>query len=54
MFAESSEYFLDMSIVFLQRVRVDQDVIQINDDTDVNHIGEDVIHEPLKSCWRID
>ena len=30
-------------------VRVDQDVVQIHDYRDINHIGEDIIHEPLES-----
>jgi len=33
----------------LDVVGVDEDVIQVNDDNDVDHIHEDVIHESLKS-----
>src|SRR6266850_5428867 len=50
---ESSEYFLNMSFVLRNVVRIDEDVIQIDDDYDVNHIREDVIHKSLKSCWCI-
>src|SRR5882672_8427032 len=50
---ESSEYFLNMSFVLGNVVRVDKDVIQINDDYDVNHIHEDVVHKSLKSCGCI-
>ena len=53
MFAESSEYFPDMSMVFLREVGVDQNVVQIDDNTDVDHIEEDVIHKPLEGCWCI-
>src|SRR5467141_3815864 len=50
---ESVKYFSDMSLVFGNVVRIDEDVIQIDDDNDVNHVHEDVIHEPLESCWSI-
>src|SRR5882672_7057702 len=39
---ESSEYFLNMSFVLGNVVGVDEDVIQVDDDNDVNHIHEDV------------
>jgi len=44
------KYFLDMSFVFGNVVRIDENVVQIYDDNDVDHIHEDVIHKPLKSC----
>src|SRR5882672_4899977 len=50
---ESSEYFPNMSFVLRNVVRVDKDVIQVDDDYDVNHIRKDVIHESLESCWCI-
>jgi len=34
-------------------VGIDENVVQIDDDYDVNHIHEDVVHESLKSCWCI-
>src|SRR6266481_9951736 len=34
-------------------IRVDQYVIQIDNDIDVYHIHEDVVHELLKSCGSI-
>ena len=34
-------------------VGIDQYVIQVDNDIDVHHIGEDVIHELLKSCGGI-
>src|SRR5882724_5470374 len=51
--AESMKYFLNVSFVFGNVVRIDENVIQIYDDNDINHIHEDVIHKPLKSCWSI-
>src|SRR5882672_9192711 len=50
---ESAKYFSDMSLVFGNVVRVDEDVVQIDDDNDINHVREDVIHKPLESCWSI-
>src|SRR5882672_7685650 len=50
---ELSEYFPNMSFVLRNVVGIDEDVIQIDDDYDVNHIHEDVIHKSLKSCWCI-
>src|SRR5882724_1966342 len=46
--AESVKYFSDVSLMFGNVVRVDEDVVQIDDDNDVNHVCEDVI---LK-CWK--
>ena len=38
----------DMGRVLLRIVRVHQDVIQVYNYRGVNHISEDVIHEPLE------
>ena len=46
---ESAEYFLNVECVLRNVVRIDEDVIQIYDDYDVDHIHEDVIHKFLKS-----
>src|SRR5712664_3202911 len=51
--AESAKYFSDVSLVFGNVVRVDEDVVQIDDDNDVNHVHEDVVHKPLESGWSI-
>src|SRR5467141_3555932 len=51
--AESLEYFPNMSFVLGNVVGIDEDVVQIDDDYDVNHIPEDVVHKSLKSCWCI-
>jgi len=50
---KSAEYFPNMGFVLGNVVRIDEDVIQIYDDYDVNHICENVIHKSLKSCWCI-
>src|SRR5882672_9712712 len=43
--AELSEYFPDMGFVLGNVGRVDENVIQVDDDNYVNHICEDVIHK---------
>jgi len=50
---EPMKYFLNVSFVFRNVVRIDENVIQIYDDNDINHICEDVVHKSLKSCWSI-
>ena len=50
---ESLVHFPDMGFVLGNVVGVDEDVVQIDDDYDVDHIREDVVHESLKSCWCI-
>src|SRR5882724_10374085 len=47
---ESAECFPNVEFVLGNIVGIDEDVIQIYDDYDVNHIREDVIHKSLKSC----
>src|SRR5882724_6806139 len=46
--AESAEYFPNMGFVLRNVVRIDEDVIQIYDDDDVNHVHKNVIHKALK------
>jgi hypothetical protein len=48
-----SEYFLDMGSMLCQIVGVDEHIIQVDDDADVEHIGEDVIHEALESSGGV-
>ena len=33
--------------------RVYQDVIQVYNYRDINHISKNVVHEPLETCWGI-
>ena len=42
-----------MLFVLRKVVGIDQDVVQIDNDIDVYHIRENVIHESLKSCGSI-
>jgi len=50
---ESVEYFQNVGFVLGNVVRMDEDVIQIHDDYDINHIRENDIHKHFKSCWCI-
>ena len=50
---ESVEYFPDVSFVLGKVIGIDQYVIQIDNDINVYHICENVIHEPLKSCRSV-
>ena len=42
-----------MGRVLLGVVGIYQDIIQVHDYRDINHIGEDIIHEPLKTSWGV-
>ena len=50
---ESGKDFPDMGRVLLRIVGVYQDIIQVYNYGDVNHVGEDVVHEPLETHWGI-
>ena len=50
---ESAEYFLDMSFMLGKVIGIDQYVVQIDNDINVYHIREDVVHELLKNCGSI-
>src|SRR5882724_992714 len=50
---EPMKYFLNVSFVFGNVVRIDENVVQIYDDNHVDHIHKDVVHKSLKSCWSI-
>ena len=52
----SPNTFEDLAHVILVRgqvLRINEDVVQINDDRHVQKVGEDVVHETLKCCWCI-
>ena len=51
-FSERSEDLVDIFTAF-HVVQVDDNVLQINKDTYIEHVGEDVVHEALKSCQCI-
>ena len=46
---ESAEYFPNMEFVLGNVVRIDEDVVQIYDDYNIDHIHENVVHKSLKS-----
>ena len=48
--SESLENLSDMFPVVVKIIGVDQDVVQINKNTYIQKIGDDVIHKTLKSC----
>ena len=49
--AESVKYFPDMFLVLGNIVRINEDIIQIDDDTNVDHICKNVIHNSLERLW---
>jgi len=50
---EMLEYFFNMLVMFKHIIRVDEYIIQIDHDTDIQEIGENIIYESLKSCGSI-
>ena len=50
---ESAEYFQDVSFMLRKVIGIDQYVVQIDNDINVYHIREDVVHELLKSCGSV-
>jgi len=51
--AETLEYFFNMLVMFRYVIQVDKYIIQIDYNTDVQNVGENVIHESLKGCRSI-
>ena len=50
---ESAQYFPDMFLVLGNIVGIDENVVQIHDDTNVKHVSEDVIHKSLEGCGSV-
>ena len=50
---ESGKDFPDVGRVLLQIIGVYQDIIQVYNYGDINHVSKDVIHEPLETCRGI-
>ena len=48
MFPEPAEDFFDVLFVLRHVVGVDEDVVEVDDDTDIEEVAEDVVHETLK------
>jgi len=47
--AEMLEYFFYMLVIFGHVIQVDEYIIQIDHNTDIQNIRENVVHESLKS-----
>jgi len=45
---EMLEYFFYMPVIFGHVIQVDENIIQIDHDTDIQKFGENVIHELLE------
>jgi hypothetical protein len=52
MLLESVEDFFDVLFVLGHVVRVDQDIIEVDNDTDIEEVTEDVVHEMLIGSWH--
>ena len=50
---ELAKYFPDMFLVLGDIVGIDENVVQIHDDTNIEHVGENVVHKSLEGCWCI-
>jgi len=51
--AEMLEYFFYMLVMLGHIIRVDEYIIQIDHDTDIQKVRENVIYESLESCRSI-
>jgi len=51
--AEMLEYFFHMPVMLGHVIRVDEYIIQIDHDTDIQKVGENVVHELLEGCGSI-
>jgi len=50
---EMLEYFFHMPVMLGHVIRVDEYIIQIDHDTNIQKIGENVVYESLESCGSI-
>ena len=50
---EILEYFSYMSVMFRHVIRVDEYIIQIDYNTDIQNVRENVIYELLEGCMSI-
>jgi hypothetical protein len=53
-FPETGQDFMDMLGMCLGVIGIDQDVIEIVDNTYVEEVRKDVVHEMLESCWCVN
>jgi len=47
---ETVEHFLDMLLVGLHILRVDEDVIEVHDNADIQHVSEYSVDKVLECC----
>jgi hypothetical protein len=45
-------FFSKTSAIAVATLGIDEDVIEVDDYANIEHVREDVIHESLKSGWR--
>jgi len=50
---EMLEYFFYMLVMFGHVIRVDEYIIQIDHNTDIQKVRENIIHELLEGCGSI-
>jgi len=50
---ETLEYFFYMLVMFRHVIQVDEYIIQIDHNTDIQEIRENIIHKLLKGCGSI-
>ena len=50
---EMLKYFFYMLVMFGHVIRVDEYIIQINHNTDIQKVRENIIHESLEGCGSI-
>jgi len=48
-----AEYFLDVLLVGLHILRVDEDVVEVHNDADVEHVSENSVDKVLEGCRGI-
>ena len=53
MFLEVLEHFSDIVMMEIRIVGVDEDVVQVNKDTNIKEVAKNVVHESLKGGWGI-
>ena len=50
---ETLEYFLDMPVIFGYVIQVDKYIIQIDYNTDIQKVEENIVYELLEGCRSI-
>ena len=47
---EMAEHLPDMLLVRLHVLGVDEDVVEVHDDADIQHVSKDGVDKPLECC----